>query len=429
MQAGVEQAMLITPTIDPHRPGADAVTQVSPPAPGSSLREAFRPRIESIDLLRGLLMVLMALDHTRDFFTSAQVDPTDPLSSWPSLFFTRWITHLCAPGFIALAGVSVYLQRNRGKPRPQLMKFLITRGCWLIFLELTLIDFGWFFKFPLPFLQVIWAVGVSMIVLSFLQWLPVAGVGGIGAAIVLFHNLLDPIQASGLGHWANAWKLFHESGMLMYRGQIIGFAFYPVFAWIGVICLGYAFGPLAVAAPIFRRRASVALGTAFLIAFWLLRLHAGYGDKYHWHPLAKLSQSTMFFFEVQKYPPSLEYVLATFGVLLFLYAAFDQAASANWLPRLRAFFDTFGRVPFFYYVLHIYLIHATALLLTLAMHGDWHLWIGFQALTGENRPHGWGLSLPGIYCLWLAFVLALYPPCLWYCRLKARRKDWWLSYL
>ena len=396
-------------------------------APGQAT--GFR-RIESIDLLRGLLMILMALDHTRDYFTSAHVDPTDPLSSWPALFFTRWITHLCAPGFVALAGASVYLQRQRGKTRAHLTRFLITRGLWLIFLELTLVDFGWFFQWPLPFFQVIWAIGASMIVLALLQWLPVAAVGAIGAAIILFHNLLDPIHAANLGKWANLWRMLHESSVLTYHGQFVGMAFYPLIAWIGIMCLGYAFGPLAVTAPIVRRRAAVRLALSFLSVFALLRLHAGYGDRYHWHLLATPTQSAMFFFEVQKYPPSLEYVLVTFGVLLLLYAAFDKAATANWLAPLRGFIETYGRVPFFYYVLHIYLLHATALLVTLAARGDWYAsWIGSQALTGDNRPPGWGVSLPGVYCLWITFVLALYPACLWFSHLKARRKDWWLSYM
>ncbi len=386
-------------------------------------------RLESIDLLRGLLMILMALDHTRDFFSSANVDMTDPLASWPALFFTRWVTHLCAPGFVGLAGTSVYLQRQRGKTRSQLTKFLITRGCWLIFLELTLVDFGWFFKFPLPFFQVIWAIGASMIVLAVLQWIPVAAVGAIGATIVLLHNLLDPIQASSFGSGANLWKLFHEAGMLMRHGQPIGLAFYPLLAWIGVICLGYAFGPVVVAAPQRRRRIAVGLAAIFLVAFAALRVHSGYGDRFHWHPLATVSQSTMFFFEVQKYPPSLEYVLVTFGFLLLLYAGFDKAASENWLPRLRGFFEVYGRVPFFYYVQHIYLIHGTALCLALVTHRDWHVWIGFKALFAGERPPDWGFSLPAVYCLWIAFVLALYPGCLWFSRLKARRRDWWLSYL
>jgi uncharacterized membrane protein len=412
-------------------PSVDSIAHGSVSAETSS-PSVQRParRLESVDLLRGLLMILMALDHTRDFFSSANVDPTDPLTSWPALFFTRWITHLCAPGFIALAGTSVYLQRQRGKTRPQLTRFLITRGCWLIFLELTVIDFGWFFKFPIPFFQVIWAVGASMIVLGLLQWLPVAAVGAVGAAIVVGHNLLDPIEASSFGRYANLWKLFHESGIMEYHGHIIGLAFYPVFAWIGVICLGYAFGRVVVVtAPMRRRRIAVGLAALLLGVFAILRVMSGYGDRLHWHALATPMRSAMFFFEVQKYPPSLEYVLATFGFLLLLYAAFDKAVSENWLPRLRGFVETYGRVPFFYYVQHIYLIHGSALLLTVATHRDWHVWIGYGGLYMGDRPANWGFSLPGVYCLWIVFVLALYPGCLWFSRLRARRKDWWLSYL
>jgi uncharacterized membrane protein len=411
------------------QPPVDAPPRSPAAVTSSPAGPAIFRRLESIDLLRGLLMILMALDHTRDFFSAATFNPTDPAQSWPALFLTRWVTHLCAPGFIALAGTSVYLQRQRGKSQSQIMKLLVTRGCWLIFLELTLIDFGWFFKFPIPFLQVIWAVGFSMIVLGFLQWLPVAAVGAVGAAIVGLHNLLDPIQASDLGSRGDLWRLVHETGPLLYHGQFVGFAFYPVLAWIGVICLGYNFGVVVVDTPHRRRRRAVALAVIFLATFALLRLRSGYGDSFHWHPLATRVQSAMFFFEVQKYPPSLEYVLATFGVLLLLYTGFDKAASEDWLPKLRGFFETYGRVPFFYYTLHIYLIHATALLLALATTSQWHMWIGAQALLTGERPAGWGFSLPVVYCLWMGFVLILYPPCLWFSRLKARRRDWWLSYL
>ena len=216
---------------------------------------------------------------------------------------------------------------------------------------------------------------------------------------------------------------------MLYHGRPIGLAFYPVFAWIGVICLGYTFGPVIVAAPDRRRRIAVSLAALFLVAFSILRVISGYGDRFHWHSLSTPVQSAMFFLEVQKYPPSLEYVLATFGFLLILYAAFDKAATENWLPRCRGFLEVYGRVPLFYYVQHIYLIHGTALLLGLATHGDWHLLVGPQALMTGERPPNWGFSLPGVYCLWMAFVLALYPGCLWFSRLRATRKEWWLSYL
>jgi uncharacterized membrane protein len=390
-------------------------------------------RLESIDLLRGLLMLLMALDHVRDFFSSAvTINPTGPTHSWPALFATRWVTHLCAPGFVALAGASVYLQKVRGKSSGQVGKLLLTRGLWLIFLELTLIDFGWFFGL-FPFLQVIWVIGASMVLLSALQRLPAAVVGSVGAAILLLHNLLDPIQASSFGRAADLWDIVHVTSMLMYHGHPIGFAFYPVLPWFGIMCVGYAFGQIAAEAPRARQRAATLLGVLFLAFFSVLRFlgrhGGGYGDSYHWHRLATPAQTAMSFLQVEKYPPSLQYALATFGVLLLLYAAFDKAATGNWLPPLRRFIEVYGRVPFFYYVLHLYLIHGSAVLLTLARHQDWRLMIGPAALLGGNRPDGWGFALPGVYCIWLGVILVLYLPCLWFSRLKGRRHDWWLSYL
>jgi uncharacterized membrane protein len=384
-------------------------------------------RLESIDLLRGLLMILMALDHTRDFFSSAKVNPIDPIHSWPALYFTRWVTNLCAPGFIALAGASVYLQRKRGKTSAQLGRLLLTRGLWLIFLEVTVITFAWAFKSP-PFLfQIIWTIGICMIALSALQWLPVAVVGVFGAVIVAGHNLLDPVDATPFGQTL-FWKLLHAQGLLLRHGQPAVFELYPLLPWIGVICLGYAFGPLASAVPQFRQKWSATLGAVFLAVFSALRLHQGYGDVYMAHELATPEQTAMSFFRVQKYPPSLDYVLANFGFLLLLYALFDVAVQHNWLPRLRSFIETYGRVPFFYYVLHIYLIHGTALLLAMAQHRDWRFFLGLPVFRTTELA-GWGYELPALYAFWLAFVIVLYPLCRWFSRLKARRRDWWLSYL
>jgi len=389
-------------------------------------------RLESIDLLRGLLMLLMALDHVRDFFSSAHVNPTDPMQSWPALFATRWVTHLCAPGFVALAGASVYLQKQRGKSSREVSSLLLTRGLWLIFLELTVVDFGWFFG-VFPFLQVIWAIGVSMVLLSVLQRLPASVVGSVGAVILLLHNLLDPVQASTFGRAADLWDILHVTAMLMYHGHPIAFAFYPVLPWFGVMCVGYAFGQIAAGTPRVRQRAAVLWGISFLAVFSVLRFlgrhGGGYGDSYHWQRLASPAQTAMSFLQVEKYPPSLHYALGTFGVLLLLYGAFDKAAAGNWMPPLRRFIEVYGRVPFFYYVLHLYLIHGLAVLLAAAQQQDWHLLTGPGGLLGGTRPVGWGFPLPGVYALWLGVILVLYLPCLWFSRVKARRHDWWLSYL
>src|ERR1700722_5080684 len=195
-------------------------------------------RIESIDVLRGLLMVLMALDHTRDFFSGAAVDPTDPVHSWPALFATRWITHLCAPGFILLAGTSVYLQRQR-KSAATLTRFLITRGLWLIFLEATVVSFGWSFGFGWPILQVIWVIGVAMIFLAGLQWFPLPVVGIFAAVVIFGHNLLDVFPATADGNWANTWRILHERGLLTFNGHGIILYGYPLLPWVGVMALGF----------------------------------------------------------------------------------------------------------------------------------------------------------------------------------------------
>src|SRR5277367_4066852 len=383
-------------------------------------------RLESIDFLRGLLMLLMALDHTRDFFSVPTGDPGDPLTSWPALFATRWITHLCAPGFIALAGISVYLQRRRGKSAEQMARMLLTRGAWLILLEVTVVSFAWAFS-PSTYLQVIWAIGVSMICLGLLQRFSRAVAAAIGVSILLLHNLLDSIRAAWFGRWALLWNMIHEPLLLRYHGGAIFVIIYPVLPWIGVILVGYAVGPFFCMAPQVRQRMAVLVGGLFLFVFSLLRIWHGYGDHRQFQHLASPSPAVMSFLDVEKYPPSLHYILATFGVLLLIYALFDAIATRGWLPPLRSFLQVYGRVPLFYYVLHLYLIHSAALLLSFHEHLDWRYFI--RPLTPFTYMAGWGLSLPLVYCVWLGVILALYLPCRWFGQLKARRRDWWLSFL
>ena len=387
-----------------------------------------RRRIESVDMLRGLLMILMALDHTREYFSRYLVNPVNPLQSWPALFATRWVTHLCAPGFVALAGASVYLQRQRGKSIRQLTDHLLMRGCWLMLLEFTVISFGWSFT-RAPFLQIIWAIGASMVTLAFLIRLPTAAIGAIGATIVLFHNLLDPISASRFGAFANAWKLIHQPGFLFYHDKAFALATYPALPWFGIMCLGYAFGALVAAPAAGRSRITLRLAAYLFTAFALLRFLRGYGDPFPFVHLATPQQTAMSFFDVQKYPPSLQFVLATFSVLLLLFFLFDTIATRKLLPRVRTFLQTYGRVPFFFYVLHIYLIHTTALVWTAINHGDWRYWTTDNFIWKNLKLIHWGYALPTVYAIWLAVVLALYFPCVWFSRLKARRHDWWLSYL
>jgi len=386
-------------------------------------------RLESIDILRGLLMILMAIDHTRDYFTylPPSFDPTDPGRSWPALFLTRWITHLCAPGFIALAGASVYLQRRRGKTAGQMERLLLTRGLWLCFLEITVISFGWSFALG-PGLQVIWAIGVSMVFLAALQRLPVWLVGVVGAVIVVGHNLLDGVRAASFGEGAIVWELLHQPGPIFVHHQIVGVVAYPVVPWIGVICLGYWFGQVAEWAAERRERFAAGLGAAFLAVFCVLRAVHGYGDAIEFVRSGSEERSAMSFFEVTKYPPSLQYLLATLGVILLLYAGIDWMVTRGWAKMGRGAVEVYGRVPFFYYVLHIYLLHAIVLGVTAYEGLNWRFWTVPGAVFVGHLP-GWGFGLGVVYLVWFLVVAGLYLPCVWFGRVKARRRDWWLSYL
>jgi uncharacterized membrane protein len=385
-------------------------------------------RVESVDVLRGLLIVLMALDHARDYFSSAAIDPTDPVHSWPALFITRWVTHLCAPGFILLAGASVYLQRQR-KSAAMLTRSLILRGLWLIFLEVTVVSFGWSFGFGAPILQVIWVIGACMIVLAGLQWLPMPAVGLFGAIVILGHNLLDPIRASAMGDWSDAWHILHERGWLTFHAHPIALYGYPVIPWIGVMALGYCFGAVVTLVPERRQRISALLGMASFGAFILLRLTHSYGDPGPgFQHLGTPAHTLMSIFSVQKYPPSLHYLLATLGIVFLLFSALDYASWHARMPRLRAFLDVYGRVPFFFYIVHIFLIHTLALIVAAATTPTWRFWITPDVVFTSHLA-GWGYPLPVVYLVCIAVVLILYPVCAWFSRLKDRRRDWWLSYL
>jgi uncharacterized membrane protein len=306
-------------------------------------------------------------------------------------------------------------------------RMLLTRGVWLILLEVTVVSFAWAFS-PSTYLQVIWAIGVSMICLGLLQRFSRAVTGAVGISILLLHNLLDPIRAASFGRWSLLWNMIHQPLLLRYYGGVIFVIIYPVLPCIGVILVGYAFGPLVCAAPQVRQRMAVLIGGLFLSVFSLLRLTHGYGDHREFQHLAAPSRTVMSFLDVEKYPLSLHFVLATFGVLLLIYALFDAVATRGWLPRLRGFLEVYGRVPLFFYVLHLYLLHSAALLLSVHEHLNWRYFIKPRTPHGGDLV-GWGLSLPLVYCVWLGVILALYLPSWWFGRLKARRRDWWLSYL
>lgn len=268
-----------------------------------------------------------------------------------------------------------------------------------------------------------------MIMLAALQRAPVRVVTLIGAAIVLLHNLLDRWEAVLSHRLPNLWVLLNERGFLYLHGHRVAMVYFPFLAWFGIMCLGYGAGPLLTAPLPLRRKRVLGMAALLLVSFVALRVLGGYGDPYRFAHLQTPAQTAMSFLQLQKYPPSLQYTLATFAVLLLLFAAADTVVGRGWLVHVRRFVDVFGRVPFFFYVLHILLIHSAALVASYALHADWRFWIGPGNTWGDTVPAGWGYSLPLVYATWIAVITLLYLPCRWFSQLKARRRDWWLSYL
>jgi uncharacterized membrane protein len=369
-------------------------------------------------------MVIMALDHTRDYFSNARFDPLDLSKTSAALYFTRWITHFCAPVFVLLAGTGARLSLARGRSRRDLSRFLWTRGLWLVLIEVTVVSFGWSFDPGLHalMLQVIWAIGWSMVALAALIHLPAAVVGAFGIVMIAGHNLLDPIRPERFGSFAWLWDILHVSSWrpIATAGGHSFMLIYPLIPWIGVMAAGYALGGLFSLAPDRRRRFLLLLGASLTAFFVVLRWTNLYGDPRHWHHQKTALLTVMSFLNCEKYPPSLLYLLATLGPAIALLALLDKPAGA-----LASKIRVFGRVPFFYYVLHIPLIHAMSL-------GAGYLMYGPAIFSWGPRnppPNDAGLGLPGVYLAWLLSVAILYFPCRWFAGLKARRKDAWLSYL
>ena len=374
-------------------------------------------RVPSIDILRGLVMVLMALDHVRDFFTNARFDPLDLTQTSTPLFLTRWVTHFCAPTFVLLAGVSAYLMSQRCS-RAELSRFLFTRGLWLVVLEVTLMSLVWTFNVRYDhglFLQVIWAIGVSMMVLAALIHLPLRAIVVFSLVMICGHNLLDGIASQSLGPWAPLWSLLHVSEPIPHA-----FVAYPLIPWIGVMSLGYCIGALFELEPQRRVQRFVHLGAASLTAFVVLRMANVYGDPSDWTLQSTTLHTLQSFVNVHKYPPSLQYLLITLGAGSLLLALFESARG-----KISEVLRTFGRVPLFFYVLHVALAHLAAGIVGYASG------FGVALLTADFMlvPERWGFGLPVVYLAWVLVVATLYPACRWFAALKRRRDDWWLSYL
>ena len=398
------------------------------PIPASTLPPLINTanRIRSVDLLRGLVMIIMALDHTRDYFhwTAFQFDPMDMERTTPAIFLTRWITHFCAPTFVFLAGTSAWFVSRRRSIKA-LSWFLFSRGAWLVLLEVTVVNFGWFFnyKFPGYGLQVIWALGMSMIALAGLVWLPRVAIAAIGLVMVLGHNAFDAV------HLENnvAWAMLHDGGFFMLpTGQGL-FFLYPLVPWIGVMALGFCFGTLYTdfdAAK--RKRILFQLGIGSIALFLVLRSTNLYGDAELFQPDAPTQIAFMSFLNVTKYPPSLLFLLMTIGPG-FLFLAFAEKAKGKIVEAV----SVFGRVPLFYYVAHLFLIHSLAMLAAEFTGFDWrYLWEMNNFVTNVTELQGYGFPLWGVYLVWILVVALLYPACRWYDAYKMRNKrKVWLSYL
>lgn len=377
-------------------------------------------RLNSIDALRGLVIVLMVLDHTRDFvhLTGMSGNPLDPKTTTPALYATRWITHLCAPTFVFLSGVSIFLQSTKGKTGWPLSRFLLTRGLWLVFLELTLVNFGFDFA-PGIFLQVIWAIGVGMIFMAGMVWLPRLAVLFTGVAVVAGHNLFDSVQAPALGDWNLIWTLMMEPGQL--PG---GFIPYPVIPWFGIMCLGYGLGWIYLL-PTDKRMRTLAIGAVAAIAlFFLLRLPNLYGNGSLWSVPADPARTWMAIMDVTKYPPSLHYVLITLGISTLIGLALQWAPKLIMTPLL-----AFGRTPLLTYLLHIYVAHGLSLLIGVAMGFPAEHFFGHLSDPSRLIKDGWGLTLWQTYLVWLTVLLILYPISSAYAKHRVAHKTWWHSYL
>lgn len=370
-------------------------------------------------------MIFMAIDHVRDFVgPQVPFSGIDVVKAGAPLFLTRWITHFCAPVFVLLAGTGAYFQAARGKSPQELSRFLLTRGLWLVFLEITVIRFGWLFDLSYAFgpLQVIWAIGWSMVALAALVRLPVRVVGGIGVAMIALHNVLDAITPDQLGPWGGLWSILHVSKPLQIMPGHTVFVVYPLVPWIGVMAAGYALGAFVDVDVALRKRRFLQLGAACCAGFVVLRGLNLYGDPRPRISYDNLLHTGLSFLNCTKYPPSLAYLLMTLGPALLVLGFMEGRPFVG-----KRVFLVFGRVPLFYYILHLYLIHLSANGLFMAYYGygKWR-----AGLTNFGIQDSMLFGLPVVYGMTALVVAALYPLCSWFAEVKRRRRDlWWLGYL
>lgn len=379
-------------------------------------------RIDAVDVVRGLIMIVMALDHTRDYFGIA-ANPTDLTTASAGLFMTRWITHICAPVFFLLTGTGAYLARRR-RTTGELSRFLLTRGLWLIALEAVVmrcLAYQFNVDFRVTFLIVLWALAWAMIALSLLVRFPTIVATTVGTVMIAGHNLFDSVT------WTNPlWTLLHGRTLLVNTPEHVVFVVYPLIPWIGVTAVGYGLGQIYDWDAERRRAFLLRLGLGLTAGFVALRVVNLYGDPSRWSVQATPLFTVLSFLNTSKYPPSLLFLLMTLGPAMLLLRAVDRGT-----PRLLEPALVIGKVPLFYYALHFALIHLLAVVVCFLAYGSAH-WM-FESPNMDNYPFtappGWGFSLLGVYLAWATVVLLMYPLSRWYAALKRRRSDWWLSYL
>jgi uncharacterized membrane protein len=390
-------------------------------------------RVVAIDAARGAVMILMALDHVRDFFHRAAMSysPTDLARTTPSLFLTRWVTHFCAPVFMFTAGIGAFLWWQHGRTRKQLSTFLSTRGLWLLLLELTVMRLAYNFDFSQRYpilLLVLWVLGACMIGMAVLVWLPVPVLAVLSVAVIGLHNCLDNVRASQFGSAAVVWNLLHEPGAFRLAGATVIVA-YPLIPWVAVMALGFCLGRVFLMEPPARRRVFGTIGVTSILAFVIIRTLNDYGNPMPWSTQSSATYTVLSFLNTSKYPPSLAFLLMTLGPALLALACFDRPSLKSSNPLV-----VFGRVPLFYFVIHFYAAHLAAAFFAWLRYGHALFAFIFHPLPSmggprELFPEGFGYDLWVVYVVWVLIVALLYPACRWFATVKARRREWWLSYL
>jgi uncharacterized membrane protein len=390
-------------------------------------------RLAAIDALRGFVMIVMALDHTREFFHAGAMlfQPDDLSRTTPALFMTRWITHICAPVFVFSAGMGVFLKLHRDGSPARVSHFLWTRGLWLVVVELTIMRLAMNFSFDVGypiFLLVLFAIGSSMIALAALIHVPWKLLAAGSLAVIVLHNAFDGLPAAQLGAFAPFWQVLRQGGLLQPAGLIV-IVGYPVLPWLAVMTAGFCFGRVFLLDAPARRRILVTTGIALVTGFVVLRALNVYGDPVPWSGQSSATFTVLSFLRTTKYPPSLAFLLMTLGPAMLALAWFDRQRLSPANPLI-----VIGRVPFFYYVLHFWMLHAMAAIAALLQYGA----SAFAFLAGpfpsmggaqEAFPPGFGYPLGVVYLAWITVVVLIYPLCRWFVGVKSRRREWWISYL